>query len=198
MATSIEFFYDFVSPAAYLAWTQLRRIENETGAKISRRAFSLGHVFKKTGNAPPMQNVPAKGAYMTKDFLRTADALGVPMQFNPAFPFNSIPLLRGALAADQMQVGPDYRKAIFTAIWVEPQDVTDPDVIKNVLQAQRGLDADAILALSETDEIKKKLKSNTEEAIERGAFGAPSFFVGEELFWGSDRIEQVIAAAKAA
>jgi len=197
MPTDIEFFYDFVSPAAYLAWTQLPRIEKESGARVIRRGFSLGHVFKATGNTPPMQNVPAKGAYMTRDFLRQADALGIPMQFNPVWPFKTVELMRGALAADQMQIGPDYRKAIFTALWAEPQDLTDPDVVKNVLQGQRGLDADAIFELADSGAIKKKLKSNTEEAVERGAFGAPSFFVGDELFWGADRIDQVIEAAKA-
>lgn len=196
MATQIEFFYDFGSPTTYLAWTQLRKIEAATGAMVKRRGILLGGIFKATENQSPAFN-PAKAAYMANDLPRFAADYDVPFNFNPFFPINTLHLMRGALAADKMEVGPDYRKAVFTAMWIEPQNMGDPEVVKNVLQSQRGLDADAIFELAQSDDIKRQLIANTEEAVERGAFGAPTWFVGDEMFFGQDRIPHVVAAAKA-
>lgn len=194
---TIEFFFDFGSPTTYLAHTQLPRIARETGAALQYRPMLLGGVFKATGNTSPV-TVPAKGRWMGDDIARWARRYGVPFTFNPHFPINTLTLMRGAagLQMRQPQSFGRYADAVFDAMWVKPRNLGDAAVLAAVL-GEAGLDADAFMALVGDPEVKAKLVANTEEAVARGVFGAPSCFVGDQMFFGQDRLDFVREAAAA-
>ncbi|HSW11388.1 MAG TPA: 2-hydroxychromene-2-carboxylate isomerase [Solimonas sp.] len=196
MSKSVDFYYDFGSPTAYLAWTQLPRICAERGAQLNWKPFLLGGVFKATGNASPV-TIPAKAKFMFADLKRWAAHWGVPLTINPHFPFNTMELMRAAtgLLLREPQRFEAYNRAIYTAMWVDALDFSKPQVVAGVLSGA-GFDPAAIMALAADDEVKALLRANTEEAIARGAFGAPTFFVGKDLYWGQDRlfmVEQALA-----
>jgi 2-hydroxychromene-2-carboxylate isomerase len=154
----------------------------------------LGGVFKATGNASPVA-VPAKGRWMGADIARWAKRYGVPFRFNPHFPINTLTLMRGA-AGLQMRRPEDFERyltTIYEAMWKEPADLGDPAVLASTLAAA-GLDADALGALVGDPEVKARLVATTEEAVARGVFGAPTFFVGDEMFFGQDRLDFVAEA----
>ncbi len=191
MNKQVEFYFDVGSPAAYLAWTQLPRIAQEAGAEIVYRPFLLGGAFQATGNKSPME-VPAKGSYMLEDLKRFARRYGVPFEHNPHFPINTLTLMRGAVGLqlrEPARVVP-YVDAVFRAIWVEGRNMGDPATAGAVLQAA-GFDAGQLLALAAEPEVKERLKTTTQEAVARGVFGAPSFFVEGALYWGQDRLDFV-------
>lgn len=191
MAREIEFYFDVGSPAAYLAWTQLPRIAEEAGARIAYRPFLLGGVFQATGNRSPME-VPAKGKYMQADLERFARRHGVPFRQNPHFPINTLTLMRGAIGLqlrDPQRMRP-YVDAVYRAIWVDACNMNDPATVAEVLQAA-GFDPGQVLAWAGDPEVKERLKAVTQEAVARGVFGAPTFFVGDQMFWGQDRLDFV-------
>ena len=188
---TIEFFFDFGSPTTYLAYTQLPRIARETGATLMYRPMLLGGVFKATGNASPV-TVPAKGRWMGGDIARWAQRWGVPFAFNPHFPINTLTLMRGAVGL-QMRQPADFERyveAVFKAMWVQPRKLGDAGELGAVL-TQAGLDAAAFGALVADPEVKAALVGNTEEAVARGVFGAPTCFVGGEMHFGQDRLDFV-------
>ena len=187
----IEFFFDVGSPTTYLAWTQLPRLAEETGAELVWRPMLLGGVFKATGNASPV-TVPAKGRWMLGDLQRWADRYRVPLRFNPHFPINTLTLMRGAsgVLMHEPERLAAYLAAVFDAMWVTPQNMADPVVMTKVLAAA-GFDAESFQALVADAAVKAALVATTEEAVRRGVFGAPSMFVGDELFFGQDRLEFV-------
>jgi len=188
---TIEYFFDVGSPTAYLAWTQLPRIAAETGATIAWRPMLLGGVFKATGNASPV-TVPAKGRWMNDDIARWARRYGVPFAFNPHFPINTLSLMRGA-AGLQMRRPADflrYLDVVERAMWEAPKNLGDPAVLAATLAAA-GFDADEFIALVGDPEVKATLIATTEEAVARGVFGAPTFFVGDAMFFGQDRLDFV-------
>jgi 2-hydroxychromene-2-carboxylate isomerase len=191
MAKDLEFYFDVGSPAAYLAWTQMPRLAAETGATVQYRPFLLGGVFQATGNRSPME-VPAKGRYMHDDLDRHAARYGVAYRHNPHFPINTLTLMRGAIGLQMRQ--PErllpYGDAVYRAIWVEGRNMGEPSEVGAVLQ-QAGFDAQALLALAQDPEVKDRLKAVTQEAVARGVFGAPTFFVGDTMFWGQDRLDFV-------
>jgi 2-hydroxychromene-2-carboxylate isomerase len=190
MSRTIEFFFDFGSPTTYLAWTQLPRIAAECGATIEWRPMLLGGVFKATGNACPV-TVPAKGRWMGQDIARWARHYGVPFAFNPHFPINTLTLMRGAVGV-QLRRPQDfarYVEAVFRAMWVEPRNLGEPEVLAQTLAAA-GFDA-GFTDIVADPEVKAALIANTEEAVRRGVFGAPTMFVGNEMFFGQDRLEFV-------
>lgn len=194
---SVDFYYDYGSPTAYLAWTQLARICTERGAQLSYKPFLLGGVFKATGNQSPVL-IPAKAKFMFADLHRWADRWGVPLTVNPHFPFNSMELMRAAVGLQLRQPErlEDFNRAIYTAMWVEALDFKQPSVVAGVL-TKAGFDPAAIAALAADDAVKAALRANTDEAIARGAFGAPTFVVGKDLYWGQDRlfmVEEALAA----
>jgi 2-hydroxychromene-2-carboxylate isomerase len=157
----------------------------------------LGGVFQATGNASPM-TVPAKGRYVFVDFKRFADGYGVPLNMNPHFPIITTTLMR-MVTALQMHKDPrmpNFMDAVFQAIWVDSRNMNDPATVVQVL-TDAGFDAAALLDMANDQATKDQLKAVTMKAVERGVFGAPSFFVGDEMFWGQDRMEQVKAALKA-
>lgn len=192
MSKTVEFFFDFGSPTSYLAWTQLPHIAAAAGAQIVWRPMLLGGVFKASGNQSPV-SIPAKGRYMLQDLARFARRYEVPLAFNPHFPINTLQLMRGAVAyLDSEQFLP-YAKAVFEALWVQQQNLGNPEVVAAVLSAA-GLDAAEFERLVGDEAVKQRLKDNTEEAIRRGVFGAPTFFVGSEMFFGQDRLDFVAEA----
>jgi 2-hydroxychromene-2-carboxylate isomerase len=194
---AVEFFFDIGSPTTYLAWTQLPGICAEAGATLVYRPMLLGGVFQATGNASPV-TVPAKGRYMLTDMARFARRYGVPMRFNPHFPINTLALMRGAVGVQRRwpQRFDDYIAAMFTAMWVDGRNMGDPVIVAEAL-SHAGFDAQALLELTTDPAIKEGLKQNTEEAVRRGAFGAPTMFVGDQMFFGQDRLDFVKEALAA-
>lgn len=191
MTPTVDFYFDFGSPAAYLAWTQLPQICADTGAQLVWKPMLLGGVFQATGNRAPM-TVPLKGSYLFVDLARFAQRYGVPLRMNPNFPINTLTLMRAAVGLQLRQDSrfEDYCAAMFRAIWVDAQNMNDPAVVASVL-SQAGFDPAALLALSSAPEVKEQLKAVTEAAVQRGIFGAPTFFVAEQMFWGQDRLDFV-------
>jgi 2-hydroxychromene-2-carboxylate isomerase len=188
---SVEFFFDFGSPTAYLAYTQLPDVARDAGADLIYRPMLLGGVFKATGNASPV-SVPAKGKWMNGDIMRWAKRYCVPFNFNPDFPVNTLTLMRGAVGM-QMQQPQDfdrYVKAVFKAMWVAPRNLGDVAEMAAVL-SEAGFDTDAFTAMVSDPAVKAQLVANTEEAVARGVFGAPTCFVGGHMFFGQDRIDFV-------
>ncbi len=186
---TFEFWFDFGSPAAYLASTQIAAIEAATGARAVYKPMLLGGVFQATGNHSPA-TIPAKGQYIFDDFARFARRYGVPLTVNPHFPINTLLLMRGATGLQWREPGRflDYCRAMFSAIWVESLDMNDPAVVGRALH-RAGFDPQALLALANDPAVKDALKAETRTAVERGVFGAPTFFVGDQMFWGQDRID---------
>ena len=191
MSRQAEFFFDFGSPTSYLAWTQLPGLVAEAGAELRWRPMLLGGVFKATGNASPV-TVPAKGRWMFQDMARWARRYGVPLAMNPHFPINTLTLMRGAVGL-QMRQPADFERyveAVYRAMWAQPVNMGDPAVMAEVLQ-RAGFDPAAFVALAGDAEVKAALVANTDEAVARGVFGAPTVFVGEQMFFGQDRLEFV-------
>jgi 2-hydroxychromene-2-carboxylate isomerase len=188
---SFDFYFDFGSPAAYLAFSQLPALERETQSIAIYKPMLLGGVFQATGNQSPA-TVPAKGRYTGVDFSRYAKRYGVPFHMNPYFPINTLTLMRGAVAMQRTQPAQflAYCDAVFKAIWVQSLNMNDPATVGKAL-ADAGFDPQNFLALCAEQATKDALKAYTEEAVARGAFGAPTMFVGSEMFWGQDRLDWV-------
>jgi 2-hydroxychromene-2-carboxylate isomerase len=190
-AKTVEFWFDVGSPAAYIAWTQMPALVERTGARLVERPFLLGGVFHATGNRSPTE-VPAKGRYMLDDLQRCATRYGVPFRNNPHFPINTLTLMR-MIAGMQLRE-PDRMRpladALFRAIWVDERNMNDPATAGEVLQ-QAGFDTEQLLALAADPAVKEQLKTVTQEAVARGVFGAPTFFVGDTMYWGQDRLDFV-------
>lgn len=189
MSKTVEFYYDYGSPASYLAWTQMEKLAERTGATIVWKPALLGGIFKETQNRPPI-SVPAKGAWMVKDLARFAQRYDVPMQMNPKFPINTIYLMRGALVAQRDGYLDTYNRAIFNGMWVDAEDVGDMTVVARLLTAA-GLDPETFGAAIQAPEIKKELFARNDEAVAKGIFGMPSFVIDGELHWGQDRLDFV-------
>jgi len=191
----LEFYYDFGSPTSYLAYKRLLQLQDSYDLKIKYRPMLLGGVFKATGNMSPVM-IPAKGAYMTQhDMPRFIRRYGVAFAPNPFFPINTLMLMRGAIAADELNCGEAYRSTIFDAMWVKSLNMGDTEIAAKTVD-DAGLDAKALFDLMQQDHIKSKLKDNTEEAIKRGIFGAPTMFMGDEMYFGQDRMDFIEDALK--
>jgi 2-hydroxychromene-2-carboxylate isomerase len=194
MIKTVEFYFDLGSPATYLAYTQLPKICEQTDSQLIYIPFLLGGIFKATGNASPA-TIPAKGRYMFQDLDRYAKRYGVPLKFNPHFPINTLMLMR---AVTGMQLRHPQRfqafiDCLFHALWVEGRSLDDLATVASVL-TQNGFDPNEVLALTADEEVKATLKDNTEKAVQRGVFGAPSMFVDNQLFFGQDRLDFVLEA----
>jgi len=191
MIKTVDFYFDFGSPAAYLAWTQLPKLCADAGATLVWQPILLGGVFQATGNRAPI-TVPLKGSYLFVDLARFANRYGVPLVMNPHFPINTLHLMRAAVG---LQLRADarfeaYCAAMFRAIWVDALNLGDPAVLAATL-TDAGFDPAALLALSAEPEVKETLKARTDAAVQRGIFGAPTMFVGDQMFWGQDRLDFV-------
>jgi 2-hydroxychromene-2-carboxylate isomerase len=188
----VEFFFDLSSPYSYLAATQMKPIAERTGAEIAWRPMVLGAVFKTVGNEMPAR-VPHKARWMGNDLSRWAEHYGVPFRFSSHFPSNAIKAMRLVLVDDAKAAA--VAMAGFRAMWADDRDITDDAELRRIA-ADGGLDAAAALQAIEKPEVKERLRANTEEAIARGAFGAPTMLVGDQLFWGNDRLHFVEAALR--
>lgn len=193
MGNSVEFWFDFGSPASYLAWYQLPKIAAARGADIVWRPMLLGGVFQATSNRSPVE-VPAKGRWMMQDLPRWAARYGAPYVRNPHFPINTLMLMRGAvgLQTNRMQPGAFdlYVRTIFRAIWEQQRNLNDPAEVAAVLK-EADFDAASFQSLVTDPAVKEELKRVTQEAVERGVFGAPTFFVDGKMYFGQDRLEFV-------
>ncbi len=190
MAT-VEFLFDFGSPNAYLAHRVIPGIIQRTGAVFDYQPVLLGGLFKLANNRAPMVafgDIPKKMAYQRIEMDRYVRVNGLTKyRFNPHFPINTLNLMRGAVAAQALGQFEVYVEAVFCAMWEDQLQAGDPEVLAQVL-TKAGLDAKALLELSQTPEIKAKLGDNTQAAYDRGAFGIPTFFVGDEIYFGKDQL----------
>jgi 2-hydroxychromene-2-carboxylate isomerase len=199
----VEFHFDFGSPNAYFAHKVIPGIQERTGATFVYVPILLGGVFKATGNVAPMvafKDVKGKLAYQKLETLRFIRKHGLTrFKMNPHFPVNTVQIMRGAVAAEIDGRLAEYVDAVFRLMWEEEKKMDDPEVIRASLDAA-GLDGARMLARIQAQEVKDKLIKNTEASVVRGTFGAPTFFVGDEMFFGKDKlrdVEEEIVAVKA-
>ena len=194
MAKTIELIFDFVSPNAYLIWQPLKDVAERCGAQIEITPAYLGGMHKLTGNAPPMirdAEVKGKVAYAALEFQRFIDRHGLTrFKMHPALPFNSILLQRVLVAAADETQRQALVEALLPAVWERNVDCSDPQAVGQELAAA-GFDAQALLAATQDPQVKAKLAQNTESAVERGAFGIPTFYVDGEMWFGKERLGQI-------
>ena len=188
MSGAIEFFFDYGSPYSYLANALLPAIAKERERSLVYRPFLLGGVFKATGNqSPAMEPIEAKRAYGGVTMRRSVERYGVDFKPNPFFPINTLPLMRMACAAQADGVFDALHAAVYPAFWRDGLDMGDTAITAEVL-TKAGLDATGLAERSTDDAVKNSLRANTEEAVARGAFGAPTVFFGDEMFFGADHL----------
>lgn len=200
MHQKLEFFFDYGSPFSYLANHRLAQLRERTGVEIAYRPMLLGAVFKATGNqSPALEPIEAKRSYGGLALRRSAEAYGAPFVGNSHFPVNTLMLMRTAVAAQRQGVFDPFHATVYPAFWVDGLDLGDEEVLARLLD-DAGLDAAKLAELRAQDDVKAELRSTTEEAIARGAFGAPTFFLGDEMFFGADHlffVERALACAAA-
>jgi 2-hydroxychromene-2-carboxylate isomerase len=188
----LEFWYEFASTYSYPASMRVERLAQAAGVDLVWRPFLLGPIFGAQGwNDSPFNIYPVKGQYMWRDMARICEDVGLPLKAPVAFPQNGLKAARMALLGVDEGWGAEFTRRVYQANFAEQKDISDETVLASVLK-DLGLDAADIAARSNAPENKARLKSQTEEAVARGIFGAPSFFVGDELFWGNDRLEDAI------
>jgi 2-hydroxychromene-2-carboxylate isomerase len=189
-----EFYFDFGSPNAYLAYRVLPIIEQRTGTHFVHVPVLLGGVFKATNNQSPVQafaHIPSKLAYDALEMRRFIQRHGLwEFRMNPHFPVNTLLIMRGAVAAELDGRLPAYEEAVMRHMWAEPKKMDDPAVVGEALEAS-GLDGERILARTQDADVKQRLLANTERAVARGVFGLPVVFVGDEMYFGKDRLRDV-------
>jgi 2-hydroxychromene-2-carboxylate isomerase len=190
----VEFHFDFGSPNAYLSHRLIPAIEARTGARFRYVPVLLGGVFKATGNRSPaeafagIRNKPAYERLETERFIRRHRIEGFVR--NPFFPVNTLQMMRGATAAEIDGGLERYVNAMFHHMWEAPKKLDEPDVLRDALTAS-GLDAAAVMARAQDPAVKARLIANTEASVARGAFGSPTFFVGDAIYFGKDRLRDV-------
>ena len=193
-AARVQFLFDFGSPNAYLSHAVIPAIEARTGARFEYLPVLLGGLFKLANNRSPMEayrDIPKKQAYERLEFNRFVTRHGLTrFRFNPFFPVNTLKIMRGAIAAQSLGCAAAYNNAVFAAMWEQGRDMDDLDVVRAVL-IDAGLDADALIERSQSPEVKQGLVQNTQSACDRGAFGSPIFFVGDEMWFGKERLRDV-------
>ena len=194
MSSPIEFLFDFASPNAYLSYHVLSEVAERNGSALTLTPVLLGGLFKLTNNQAPMVAFGEVKGKLDYEMLETQRFIAAHrlerFRFNPHFPINTIMLMRGFIAAQQMGVQQQYVDANLAGMWEQEQNMGDPEVAAGVWQAA-GLDAQALIEAIQTQPVKDALLHNTQQAAERGAFGIPTFFVGDEMFFGKERIIQI-------
>lgn len=194
MTGHIDFYFDFGSPNAYLVYRTIPSIEARLGPVFRLRPALLGGIFKATGNQSPavtLANVPSKQAYERLEMERFIRQHAInEFRFNPHFPVNTLQLMRGAMAAQKLGVFDAYVAAVYAGMWEQELNLGDPEIFHGLLD-EAGLPREELVALSADPEVKKSLVDATEEAVSRGIFGSPAFFVGNEHFFGKDRLREV-------
>ena len=191
---TVQFLFDFGSPNAYLSHKLIPAIEARTGGVFEYVPILLGGLFKLTHNRSPIEayaEIPNKRAYVRMEMNRFVARHGLSkFRFNPHFPVNTLQIMRSACAAQQLGCLPAYVDAVFAAMWEDGLNMSDLAVITATLDAA-GLDTQALLDLSQDPAVKAQLMANTQQAFEQGAFGAPSFLIGRELWFGKDQLRDV-------
>ena len=189
MSDSLDFYFDFSSPYGYLASERIDGIAAKHGRSVTWRPMLLGAVFQKIGGSP-LVNQPMKGPYSQHDMLRSARLHGITFNVPDNFPVNSIAACRAYywLAGSDAATARDFARALYRGYFVENRDLSQPEIVVEAAQAL-GVDGDALVAAVQDQAIKDRLRAENDAAIERGVFGSPTVFVGDEMFWGHDRLE---------
>ena len=195
MSKTVDFYYDYGSPTAYLAWTQLPAICDKHGATLNYQPILLGGIFKGTDNQSPVMIKP-KGKWLLDDVARYAKHYGVPYAMNPHFIVNTMPAMRGAMWAKSTGQLEPYNAAMYQAMWADKKDIAQPEVIREVLTSA-GLDAAAMEEAIQSQDIKQALIDATTAAVNAGVFGAPTMVIGDEMHFGQDRLDWVERALAA-
>jgi 2-hydroxychromene-2-carboxylate isomerase len=194
MSVQVEFHFDFGSPNAYLSHLVIPAIERRTGVRFEYVPVLLGGVFKATGNVSPavsLQGVKSKREYERLEMQRFIAKHGITrFAFNPFFPVNTLQIMRGAIAAQRLDCFARYVDAVYGHMWAVPRKMDEPEVIEAAF-VESGLPAAELRALSADPGVKQQLIANTERSVARGTFGSPTFFVGDEIFFGKDRLREV-------
>lgn len=188
---SVEFYFDLGSPYSYLAYYRLLQMAEQQEIQIVYKPILLGGVFKATGNRSPIE-VPVKGVYSILDMQRWAEYYQIQMQMNPHFPMNTLTLMRILTGVQLLHLEKfeQVLKLLFDAMFGTPQNLNEPTVLAEVLKPS-GFSVEDIMSMVQSEVVKQKLITETEQAIQRGIFGAPTFFVGDEMYWGQDRLHFV-------
>ncbi|MBS0638785.1 MAG: 2-hydroxychromene-2-carboxylate isomerase [Acetobacteraceae bacterium] len=190
----IEFHFDFGSPNAYLSHRVIPAIEARTGGRFRYVPVLLGGVFKATNNRSPMEafaDIPAKRAFLALETRRFIDKHGITeFRRNPFFPVNTLAIMRGAVAAQREDCFERYVDVVYRAMWEQERKMDDPAVIRTAL-ADGGLDAERLMQRAQDADVKQALIDNTNASVARGAFGSPTFFVGDDMFFGKDQLRDV-------
>lgn len=196
MRKTLDFYFDFGSPTAYLAHKRLGQLSARYAVDVNYKAMLLGGVFKATGNTSPAA-IPAKGHYMTThDLPRFARRYHVELNPNPYFPINTLSLMRAVIAAQRLDCAQTFINVVYDAIWVHEKNMGNAEVVAAVLTEQ-ALDAEALLNLSQDPAVKAELIANTDAAVALGIFGTPTFFIGREMYFGQDRLDFVEESLRA-
>ena len=194
MTKTVDFYFDFASPNAYLSHQVVPGIEERTGAKFNYIPVLLGGIFKATNNKPPMEaffGILNKNEYQSVEMKRFQERHGIDkFKMNPHFPVISLQIIRGAVGAQQDGYLDKYIDEVLKHMWEEPRKMDDPEVIKEAF-TESGFDADRLMNQMQDPEIKAQLIENTEKAVKRGTFGIPTFFVGDDIYFGKDTLWQV-------
>ena len=193
MTKTVTFCFDFGSPYSYLAYNYLSPIK-ETGARIDLKPVLLGGIFKATGNQPPA-TVQKKGEYMFKDIQRWANKLDISFKMNPYFPILTVPHMRGAILAQKKNILEEYMQSMFDSMWLKGLNLNDQEILTKVA-SESGIDPNDFAEGISSDEIKDELRLNTQFAIDKGAFGVPTYFLENEIFWGIDSIKFLLESLK--
>jgi 2-hydroxychromene-2-carboxylate isomerase len=193
--STVEFWFEFASTYSYPAAMRIEALASAAGVRVAYRPFLLGPIFANQGwNDSPFNLYPAKGQYMWRDLERICAAHGLPLRKPSAFPRGSVLAARVALLGADAAWVPTFVRAIYSANFVQDRDIGSAEVVGDVLR-ELGCDAESVIAQASEPAIKTRLREQTEAAQARGIFGAPSVLVGDELFWGHDRLEQALAWA---
>ena len=193
MTKTVTFCFDFGSPYSYLAYNYLSPIK-DAGAQIELKPVLLGGIFKATGNQPPA-TVQKKGEYMFKDIQRWSNKLGISFKMNPYFPILTVPHMRGAILAQKKNILEDYMQSMFDSMWLKGLNLNDQEILTQVA-SESGIDPNDFAEGISSDEIKDELRLNTQFAIDKGAFGVPTYFLENEMFWGIDSIKFLLESLK--
>jgi len=197
--SKLDFYYDFGSPNAYFAWKALQGVSKRTGLKVVMHPVLIGGIFKTT--QPPWQafgNVPNKMKYMQLEIQRFIKEHNLTeFKFNSAFPVNTLLAMRGAIAAQKTDVHDAYYPAVFKAIWEDDKNISQAEILAGVLN-EAGLDGQAIIGATQTPEVKQGLIEATQACVDRGAFGLPTFFLDDDIYFGKDRVWQIEQALRQA
>ncbi len=193
MTKTVTFCFDFGSPYSYLAYNYLSPIK-EAGAQIDLKPVLLGGIFKATGNQPPA-TVQKKGEYMFKDIQRWASKLDISFKMNPYFPILTVPHMRGAILAQKKDILEHYMQSMFDSMWLKGLNLNDQEILTQVA-SESGIDPNDFAEGISSNEIKDELRANTQFAIDKGAFGVPTYFLENEMFWGIDSIKFLLESLK--